>query len=208
MQSVVEYPGKAIMKNKILIIDDDKDVCKTLTNNLSEEGYRTRFVFNGLDGVAKVKKEEYDLIILDLKLPDIYGTEVLKRIRSFNKEVVIIILTAYPSIETAIETLKNRASDYILKPFDINHLRVVIKRELVKRSTKEELRLTEITDIGRRIKELRKNKELTLDALAERTKLSKSFLSELERQKKFPRLDTLQTIARELGVSVYFFFKE
>jgi len=196
------------MKHRILVIDDDKDICKFLKDNLAEEGYKTSYALNGLEGIERVKKEEYDLIILDLRLPDIYGTEVLKEIRSFNKQVVVIILTAYPSINTAIETFKNRVSDYILKPFDINHLRTVIQRELVNKSAKEELRLTEITSVGRRIRELRRNKKLSLDTLARRTKLSKSFLSELERKKKFPRLNTLQTIARDLGVSVYFFFKE
>lgn len=68
--------------------------------------------------------------------------------------------------------------------------------------------MTKPTEVGRKMKELRINKKLSLDMLGRRAELSKSFLSEMERGKKQPRLDTLQRIARELGVSTYFLFKE
>lgn len=128
--------------HKILVIDDDRDVCEVLIKNLVSLGYGADSAFSGQEGIEKAKKDRYDLIILDLKLPDLYGTEVLKKIRKFNKDVIIIILTAYPSVETAIETLKNnRASDFICKPFNIDHLRIVIESQLEQRKVKKDLKL-------------------------------------------------------------------
>jgi DNA-binding NtrC family response regulator len=195
------------MENRILVVDDDRDVCGVLTRNLRNEGYNASFSNTGYGGIEEVKNGNYDLVFLDLKLPDMDGAEVLKRIRSFNKDIVVVVLTGYPSLDTAIETLKCHASDYILKPFKVSHLKHVIEKELLKKSVKEEFGIMEITDIGPKIKELRKKNKISLDVLAEKTNLSKSFLSEVERKKKFPRLSTLQSIARNLGVNVYLFFK-
>lgn len=196
------------MGNNILIIDNDKDICSVLERNLATEGYRTATAFNGFDGISKLKRDKYDLVILDLKLPDIYGTEVLKEIRSFNKSVAIVVLTGYPTIETAVETLKNHASDYIRKPFEVRHLKSVIQKELLRKSAQEKLGITDISGLGQKIKKLRKINEMSLDDLAAKTQLSKSFLSEVERKKKYPRLSTLQNIAEKLGVNIYFLFSE
>lgn len=201
-------PG-ANNKRKILVIDDDRDVCEVLLKNLVSFGYDADSAFSGREGIEKTKKGGYDLIILDLKLPDLYGTEVLKEIRKFNKDVVIIILTAYPSVETAIETLKNnQAADFICKPFNIDHLRIVIESQLEHRRVKKDLILMGRADIGKEIRQARINKNLSLDALARKTGLSKSFLSELERGKKYPRLDSLEKIAQALEVNLNFFFRE
>ncbi|MFH1338669.1 MAG: response regulator [Candidatus Omnitrophota bacterium] len=201
-------PG-ANNKRKILVIDDDRDVCEVLLKNLVSFGYDADSAFSGQEGIEKTKQGGYDLIILDLKLPDLYGTEVLKEIRKFNKDVVIIILTAYPSVETAIETLKNnQAADFIYKPFNIDHLRIVIESQLEHRKVKKDLILMGRADIGKEIKQARINKNLSLDMLARKTGLSKSFLSELERGKKYPRLDSLEKIAQALEVNVNFFFRE
>jgi len=203
------YSVRTDTRHEILVIDDDRDVCEVLVKNLVSLGYKADSTFSGQEGIERIKKGSFDLIILDLKLPDLYGTEVLKEIRKFNKEVVIIILTAYPSVETAIETLKNnQASDFICKPFSIDHLRIVIESQLEHRKVKKDLILTGRADIGREIKEVRINKNLSLDMLARKTGLSKSFLSELERGKKYPRLDTLEKIAHVLEVNVNFFFRE
>lgn len=195
------------MQNSVLIIDDDRDVCNVLMNILTGEGYQTYSVCSGTEGLEKIKKKKYDLIILDLKLPDISGTEVLRQIRNFDKDVSVIILTGYPEVDTAIAAFKNHAVDYIKKPFKVSNLRAVIQKELRKKSIKQDPGITEIKNVGIKIKSLRKKNEMSLGTLAEKTRLSKSFLSELERKKKFPRLSTLQTIAQELGVNVNLFFK-
>jgi DNA-binding response OmpR family regulator len=195
-------------RRDILVIDDDPDVCRVLSENLSGQGFRVATAMSGSEGVEKARQGRYGLIILDLKLPDVSGMEVLRRIRNFDKDVVIIILTGYPTVETAVETLKNTAADYILKPFDVNHLKDVILRELEGRHSRMDMDLTEVANVGERIRRMRKAKGMSLALLAGKADLSKSYLSELERKKKSPGVDTLLSIARGLGVSVYFFFKE
>jgi DNA-binding response OmpR family regulator len=195
-------------KSRILVIDDDRDVCKVLGDNLAEDGYETATALTGAEGIEKAKNGRFDLIILDLKLPDQSGVDVLKRIRGYDKDALIVILTGYPSLETAIETLKNSAADYILKPFNVSHLRGVVQRELANKREKAAMDLTEVREVGERIRKLRKNRGMSLGALAEKSTLSKSYLSELERKKKSPGIDTLMSISQELNVSVYFFFKD
>ncbi len=196
------------METKILIIDDDRDVCTVLTRNLSEDGYQVQNAYNGIEGIKKVREGKYNLIILDMKLPDMDGIDVLKEIQNIDEEAAIIVLTGYPAVETAVETLKNKAIDYIVKPYKINHLRAIIQKELLRKSAEKEFGVIELSSIGKRIKRLRKMNDMSLDVLAKKTKLSKSFLSEVERKKKFPRLSTLETIAKNLGVSVSLIFKE
>lgn len=205
---MVQDATKVELGRKILVIDDDPDVCKVLGENLSDQGFHPSTALSGGDGIERARGEKYDLVILDLKLPDMAGIEVLRKIRSFDKDVVIVVLTGYPTVETAIETLKSSAADYLLKPFDVNHLISVIHRELAGRKAKAEMDLTEVLDVGERIRKLRRSKGMSLAALSEKASLSKSYLSELERRKKSPGVDTLLSIARGLGVSVYFFFKE
>ncbi len=193
------------MARRILIVDDDRDVCRVLSRDLKEDGYNTESVFNGLDGIKRIQEENFDLMILDLKLPDIQGTEVLSRVRAFNKKIIVLILTAYPSVETAVSSFKNNISEYIQKPYQASNLRTLIKDAFRKEETTN---MVKPKEIGRKIKEIRLEKELSLEMLGKMTGFSKSFLSEMERGKKFPSLDTLQVISRELGISVYFFLKE
>lgn len=197
------------MKSKILIIDDDKDVCAVLEKNLLSFGYNVSSVFSGNQALESIKNQCYDLALLDLKLPDSSGSELLKQIRGIDSRIIVIILTAYPSIESAIETLKEyQASDYIRKPFNIEHLRITIQKALENKALKKGSDLARMHDIGRTIREIRKNKSLSLDALARKTELSKSFLSEFERGKKCPRLETLKKITEVLEVDIHFLLKK
>lgn len=192
--------------NKILIIDDCTDLCDVLVRNLSEEGYKINSVNTGKEGIEELKRDLYNLIILDLKLPDMFGVEVLKEINSKYPDISVIILTGYPTLETAIETMKNNAFDYIKKPFNIDDLKKSIDMALLKNESKNKHNVTRIMEVGKRIKDIRKQKKMTLDKLAEKTNLSKSFLSEVERMLKYPRLSTLQVIANELEVDINLIF--
>ena len=137
----------------ILIIDDDKDVCEVLKNNLSLEGFNAYSACGGFEGIEKFRAGKFDLVILDLKLPDINGVDVLSEIRDFDKDIIVIILTGYPTVDTAVKTLKNNATDYISKPFEVSHLMMVIQRELLKKNTEREYGVADIANIGKRIKE-------------------------------------------------------
>lgn len=196
------------MLKRILIIDDDKDVCEVLSKNLTHDGYEAVYAFSGASGIEKTQEGKFDIIILDLKLPDMYGTDVLKQIQNNGQDIPVIILTGYPSLDSAIETFRNNGVDYLRKPFNINELRTTLTKALTAKPRIPKKKLTEIKNVGEKFKELRKSKRMSLDILADKTDLSKSFLSEMERARRFPRLDTLQKIARALDVDVHFFFNQ
>jgi len=105
--------------NSILIIDDEYQIRKSFENILAEEGYKVETASSGEEGLGIVKKEIPDLVILDLRLPGINGLETFKRIHEIEPKLPVIIMTAYGTTETAIETTKLGAFDYILKPPDI-----------------------------------------------------------------------------------------
>lgn len=106
---------------KILIIEDNKDVNNMLAEVLKDGGFEVDSVFTGVDGIKKIKAQEYHLILLDIMLPFKSGDEILKEVRSFSN-VPIIIISAKDMVSTKIELLKMGADDYITKPFDLNEV--------------------------------------------------------------------------------------
>lgn len=118
------------MVPKILIIDDEEHMCWALDRAMRQEGYQTEVAYQGRDGLKVIREEAPSLVILDLRLPDMDGLEVLKEAREINPNLPIVMLTAHGTIETAIEAMKNGAVDYITKPFDLEELKLVIKQNL------------------------------------------------------------------------------
>ncbi len=114
---------------KILVVDDDTDYNLYLTKFLSDEGYQVKGITTPMDAVATLEREKFHIVILDLKMPHISGTELLKDIKSKFSNICVIVLTGYPSFKSAVETMKLDAFDYLKKPFDLS-LRV--KSELKK----------------------------------------------------------------------------
>ena len=102
---------------KILVVDDDKNICELLEIYLKSEGYETVFAYDGSEAVTTAKKENPDLIILDVMMPVINGWEACKLIRNFSN-VPIIMLTALDTLENKIQGLNIGADDYIVKPFE------------------------------------------------------------------------------------------
>jgi len=107
--------------NKILIIEDNKDVNTMLVEVLIGEGYMVCSVYTGTDGLKEIKAQEYDLILLDIMLPYKSGDEILKEVRVFS-DVPIIIISAKDMISTKIDLLRMGADDYITKPFDLGEV--------------------------------------------------------------------------------------
>jgi len=116
--------------HRILIIDDEIIIRKLFIRLLTREKYKVLTAANGKKGIETVKKEKLDLVILDLKMPEMDGIEALKRIKEFNKNIRVIIITAYGTIKSASEALNLGADDFISKPFDIAKIRVTIKNVL------------------------------------------------------------------------------
>lgn len=116
--------------HRILIIDDEIIIRKLFTRLLTREKYRVLTASNGKKGIKTVKKEKLDLVILDLKMPEMDGIEALKRIKEINKNIRVIIITAFGTIKSASDALNLGADDFISKPFDIAKIRTTIKNVL------------------------------------------------------------------------------
>ncbi|MCX7760692.1 MAG: sigma-54 dependent transcriptional regulator [Hydrogenothermaceae bacterium] len=114
------------MENRgyILFVDDEEDILATFKEIFEEEGYRVDIEPNPLNAVEKIKKNNYDLVISDLKMPSLTGDDLLKEVRKFNTTTQFIMLTAYGTIENAVECMKYGAYDYLLKPIDFNDKKV------------------------------------------------------------------------------------
>ena len=113
----------------ILIIDDDKDMRFILSNVLENEGYKTIAVEDGSKAFKEIEKHTFDLILLDFKIPGIMdGMQILEKMKQINKEIIVIMITAYGEIKKAVQAMKLGAFDYITKPFDNEELILVVKR--------------------------------------------------------------------------------
>lgn len=129
------------MKANILIVDDEKTICETLAQVLSEEGYETETANNGREALEKVQESNFEVVITDLKMPELGGIELLEKIKLISPETSVIIITAYGSMESAIEALRLGAYDYIVKPLDFEDVTLRIKRLLQHRELVRENKL-------------------------------------------------------------------
>jgi DNA-binding NtrC family response regulator len=191
----------------ILVIDDDKDVCAFLKKFLSEDGYNINTLARPDHALDKIKEKTYHLIILDLKMPHIKGEDLLTEIRKVSPDISVIILTAHPSVDSAVQTMKDNAFDYIKKPFKVDELRGTIRNAL-----RAKMLLTEPDDevnikIGRKVRGLRNEKRLTIKELAERANLSISLISQIERAESAGSISTLNKIAIALNTELKEFFE-
>src|SRR5579871_2665837 len=115
-------------KARILVIDDESEIRESLATLLELEGYNVELAVNATDGLRKVESGSYDLILLDLMMPDRSGMEVLKDVRERDVETPVFMITAYGSVEVAVDALKAGANDYFSKPWDNEKLLIEIDR--------------------------------------------------------------------------------
>lgn len=128
------------MKPSILIVDDDEVTRETLSNVLKKNGYEVYAEGSGVGSLSIIKKHIIDLILLDMKLPDIDGLEVLKKIKEFDTDILVIIMTAYSDVQTAVSAMKLGAYHYINKPFELEELKLLIEKGLETQSLINEVR--------------------------------------------------------------------
>ncbi len=114
--------------NKIMIVDDEKNIRIMLKRVLSAEKYEIEEAVNGLEALKKVSQKKYDAILLDLKMPEMNGLEVIDKIKEMNINTPIIMMSAYGTIPEAVEAMKLGAVDYLIKPFDLDELRMTLDR--------------------------------------------------------------------------------
>ena len=141
------------LKGKVLIVDDAPDTLDIIQRLLSFEGYEVIVAATGEEGVKKVEEEKPDVVLMDISLPGIDGTEALRRIRRINPIQSVIMLTAFATVENAIQALKEGASDFVKKPFENEHLIHIVNQALQKFRTlaekeklEEEVRRLSLTD--------------------------------------------------------------
>jgi len=115
---------------KILVVDDEQNIRRMLTRVLSPEGFIVKEADNGLEALKRLQEESYSLVLLDLKMPGLNGIETLKKIRENDLNLPVIMMSAYGSIPEAVEAMKLGALDYLIKPFDIEELKIIIKRAI------------------------------------------------------------------------------
>ena len=119
-------------KAKILVIDDEPLMREFIEEAMTRAGYRVVSSGNGVEGVEFIKNQPFDLIITDLKMSPVDGMEVLGETVKISPETPVIIMTAYATIDTAIEALKKGAVDYLIKPFTPEVIEIAVKRVLDK----------------------------------------------------------------------------
>jgi len=112
---------------RILIVDDEKKICQILMEIFETEGYYTAAVYNGSDALKKVESKPWDLVLLDVKLPDTDGIKVLGTIKANFPQVAVVMISAYGTVARAVEALKNGADDFIEKPLEVNRVLKAIR---------------------------------------------------------------------------------
>ncbi len=116
---------------KILVVDDEEGMREFLTYMLEGESYQVSTAASGLEALEKLRQDEFALVVADIKMPGIDGLEMLRRIKEIDEQTVVIIMTAYASLDTAIKAIKFDAEDYLVKPFpDTDKVLAIIEKGL------------------------------------------------------------------------------
>ncbi len=115
---------------KILIIDDDEIARDVIVSLLSKEGFSVKSARDGIEGLATIKMNNFDLVITDLKMPGADGIEVLKEAKRVDPRIAVVILTAYGTLDNALEAIRLGAFDYITKPFKLQELLFVVENAM------------------------------------------------------------------------------
>lgn len=118
------------MKPSILIVDDEEAIRESLFDVLKKRGYDVFLGSSGKETLEILKKNIIDLILLDIRLPDVDGIEILKKVKEFDNEILVIMMTAYADIQTAVTAMKSGAYHYINKPFELDELKLLIEKGL------------------------------------------------------------------------------
>lgn len=185
---------------RILVVDDESDNAELFKALLIKEGYLVTVLLDPTKVIPTLKEGNFHLVILDMMMPKLSGTEVLEQIRELDDDVAVIVATGFPTVETAVASLKLAASDYVKKPVEppvfVETVKRVLEKKGITRDPEAELHRT----IGRFIREGRTRQNLTLKQLARRTGLSVSLLSQIERAESSASISSLYRIATALRV--------
>jgi two-component system response regulator PilR (NtrC family) len=140
---------------RIIVVDDDESIRTVLKVNLEDQGYIVDTAKNGRRAIKKVEEKFYNLALIDIRLPDIEGIEVLEKLEEIYPKMIKIIVTGFPSLKNAIEAMNKGANGYILKPVNMEDLLKVVKEKLEKQQRETEYNEEKVTEyIETRAREL------------------------------------------------------
>lgn len=123
-------------KAKVLVIDDEQIVLKSCARILSAEGYDVQPVQTGDEGLRKLADEKFDVVLTDLKMPDMTGMEVLEKVLESYPDMIVIMITGYSTVQTAVDAMKMGAYDYVPKPFTPEELVEAVGKSLDKKKNR------------------------------------------------------------------------
>ncbi|MEM0357260.1 MAG: response regulator [Candidatus Bathyarchaeia archaeon] len=144
---------------RILIVDDDENIRKVLAMILEDEGYKVDQAETAKQAIEKTRKNFYNLALIDIRLPDMEGIELLTKMKDTVPRMRKIIITGYPTLQNAIEAVNRGADAYILKPFDVNKVLATIKEQLRKQEEERRYSQEKVAEfIETRVRELEAEK--------------------------------------------------
>lgn len=187
---------------KVLVIDDDPSICKTVGLLLEDRGYNPRTYTSPEEAIEAAREESFQIALIDLRMPSMDGVEVVSKLKAIDERMSCIVMTAYPDLDSATETMRQGSCDYIAKPFKQDELVASIDRACQRMGIiyTDETELNRL--IGQRIRSHRLSQNLTLRQLSDRTDLTTSQLSQVELGKNAASIWALARISNALGLQV------
>jgi DNA-binding response OmpR family regulator len=188
---------------KVMVVDDEESICNTVRSILQERGYKVSTFLDAESAIEGAREAAYDVALVDINLPRTSGVELAEKLREEGDRPAVIIITAYPDVESAAESMRSGSRDYITKPFDPEHLVAAVERVcremgLIYTNEGDLNRL-----IGQRIRQERQKRGLTLRQLSERTVLTTSQLSQVELGKNAASIWALARISSALECHLF-----
>ncbi len=149
-------------KGRLLVIDDEIGICEGIQRALEMEGFLVEFSLDGMSGINKIKEDDFDVVLLDVKMPKISGLDLISLIHEINPEIICIMITGYATVEMAVTAIKRGAYDFLTKPFSVDVLLLAVNQGLerkmlsseAKRTVRMELEARELAEEKTRLEKL------------------------------------------------------
>jgi two-component system response regulator FlrC len=126
------------MQQELLVVDDEPQMLIAIQETLRRSGYSITTAGSGMEALCRLKEKYFQLVITDMRMPEVTGLDLLRRVRNLSPQTPVVLLTAYGTVQNAVEAMKHGAFDYLLKPFSAESLESVVRRALAARSTPDE----------------------------------------------------------------------